>query len=92
MNVKVKQMIGSSGNPVANQFIISDNRGNTYVQSYNTVIAKRDRNGHVTLDKNNWQYSNTTIKYRNMFLNENTAETKRKIANKEYKLSNLNKA
>lgn len=92
MNVKVKQMIGNYGNPVANQFIISDNRGNTYFQSYNTVIAKRDRNGHVTLDKNYWQYSNTTIKYRNMFLNENTAETKRKIANKEYKLSNLNKA
>ena len=44
MNVKVKQMIGNSGNPVANQFIISDNRGNTYFQSYNTVIAKRDRN------------------------------------------------
>lgn len=66
MNVKVKQMIGNSGNPVANQFIISDNRGNTYFQSYNTVIAKRDRNGHVTLDKNNWQYSNTTIKYRNI--------------------------
>ena len=45
----------------------------------------------ITLDDYYWNYSRTTSKYRNMFLNETTEETKRKIKDGTYKLANLNK-
>ena len=69
---------------VKNQFVIEDN-GNTYFQSYNSIIAKRDINGVITLG-NNWDYSKTTNKYRNMFLEETTKETEKKIADGIYKI------
>ena len=88
--MKVKQMIGRAGNPVANQFIInSPEDGAQYFQSYNSLIVKRTNKG-VTLDEYYWDYSRTTGKYRNMFLGENTAETRKKIQSGEYKLANLN--
>lgn len=88
--INVRNMESSSGNTIFNQFIITDNRGNEYFQSYNSIIAKRDKNGKITLDEKHWDYSVTTGKYRNYFLNENTAETREKIKNKTYKLANLN--
>ena len=45
----------------------------------------------VFLDKNFWDYSVTTGKYRNIFLNETKKETEKKIANGTYILTNLNK-
>ena len=69
---------------VKNQFVISDN-GNTYFQSYNSIIVKRDINNKITLG-NDWDYSKTTSKYRNMFLNETTKETEKKIASGIYKI------
>ena len=52
----------------------------------------RDRlNGDdVELDQKYWNYSNTTGKYRNIFLNENITETRKKIKSGEYKLTDLN--
>jgi len=79
-----------SGNPVANQFIIHDDNGNTFFQSYDSVIVKINANGIVTLDEDTWDYSVTTTKYRNEFLRENTAETRKKIKSGEYLLANLN--
>ncbi len=92
MATKVKQMTSSrSGRPVANQFIIYTNKG-TYFQSYNTIIAhKRAKDGQVFLDSYYWDYSRTTSKYRGDYLNEYTAETRQKIKDKEYILTNLNK-
>ena len=69
---------------VKNQFVISDN-GNTYFQSYNSIIVKRDINNKITLG-NNWNYSKTTERYRNLFLNETTKETEKKIADGIYKI------
>ena len=53
-----------TGNPVANQFIIMDDEGSDFFQSYQSIIAKRDSNGKIFLDDNYWNYSRTTAKYR----------------------------
>ena len=88
--MKIKNMISeSSGNAVANQFILTD-RGTTFFQSYDTIIVKRTKK-HTYLDRNNWDYSVTTGKYRNQFLREGIAETRKKIEAGVYKLANLNK-
>lgn len=90
MEVMVRSMISSNGNTVPNQFIIHTKTA-TYFQSYRTIIIKRnDRNGKIYLDKNSWNYSVTTGKYRNQFLNENIAETRKRIESGEYKLKDLN--
>jgi len=87
--IKVENMISNKGNSVANQFII-EFEGDTYFQSYSSIIAKIDYCGNVTLDENKWDYSVTTGKWRNVFLGENKKETEAKIASGEYKLVNLN--
>jgi len=46
--------------------------------------------GGVILDKKYWNYSKTTSKYRNKFLNETTKETQAKIDSGEYVLKDLN--
>jgi len=90
MTAKVRQMTSnSSGNPVANQFVIYTDEG-TYFQSYDSVIAFRDNNRKIILDSYYWNYSRTTSKYRNQFLREGTANTKAKIESGEYKLEDLN--
>ena len=82
-----------SGRPVANQFEVLgiDKYGNSFriFQSYNSVIVYIS-GGNVYLDKHYWNYSNTTTKYRNIFLGETTQETKRKIKSGEYTLTDLN--
>jgi hypothetical protein len=78
-----------SGNPVANQFTVRTCDG-LFFQSYHTIIAFRDNNGRVTLDESYWDYSRTTGKYRNAFLGENTADTRKKINSGEYALADLN--
>ena len=44
----------------------------------------------IYLDRTTWDYSTTTGKYRNQFLNEGIAETRKKIKLGEYALANLN--
>ena len=85
----VQNMISPKGNRVLNQFIISD-KGKEYFQSYNSLIAVKE-NGKITLDEYYWNYSRTTSKYRNEFLNELTDDTRKKIKDGIYKLANLNK-
>jgi len=83
-------MMSKSGKNVPNQFEISI--GNkTYFQSYDTIIAKVDHNSVITLDKNNWDSSNTTNKYRNIFLGKTTKEIVNEIKTKQIKLKELNK-
>ena len=86
-------MTSTNGNKVANQFTITDDNGNTFFQSYKSIIVKinsGDGNYDVELDKKYWNYSNTTGKYRNIFLNETIKDTRKKIKSGEYKLVDLN--
>ena len=76
-------------------------------QSYGTTIAiltkieNRNTIGHITndsliLDKDNWDYSRTTLKYLNKFINENTefntdtAEIRKLIKQEAIQLESLN--
>ena len=87
----VENMTGHSGREITNQFIIKT-KDKTIFQSYSSIIAVVDYKKDKTyLDKNEWDYSKTTGKYRNMFLNENITETRKKIKSGEYKLVDLNK-
>ena len=87
--MRVQNMTSARGNKVANQFIINDN-GAEYFQSYRSIIAKKSQ-GKIYLDDVFWDYSVTTGKYRNEFLGEGIAETRAKIKNGEYILTDLNK-
>ena len=89
MKVKVYNMTSPNGNKVANQFEIYTDEGK-YFQSYRSIIAFKDNKGQVFLDDYYWDYSRTTSKYRNMFLNEGVNDTREKIKSGEYKLKNLN--
>ena len=89
MKVKVYNMTSPNGNKVANQFEIYTDKGK-YFQSYKTIIALIDNKGQVFLDKYKWNYSRTTSKYRNIFLNDNTNSVKEKIKSGEYKFKELN--
>tara|TARA_B110000858_G_C17453303_1_gene315167 strand:+ start:93 stop:356 length:264 start_codon:yes stop_codon:yes gene_type:complete len=87
--MKVSNMISKSGNNVSNQFIIkTDNE--TIFQSYKSIIAKIDNDNNITLDSHYWDYSRTTSKYRNMFLNMSTNDIKKDIKLGNIKLDNLN--
>ncbi len=96
--MKVRNMTSDrTGQEVANQFIITDDEGNQYFQSYQTIIAKREnfrpdeRDRRIFLDEQSWDYSRTTGKYRNQFLGETKKETEAKIKNGTYILADLNK-
>lgn len=86
--MKVQNMLSNSGNAIANQFVITGGDREIF-QSYKSTIAIRE-NGITTLDLYYWDYSVTTGKYRNMFLGEGIAETRKKIASGEYVLADLN--
>jgi hypothetical protein len=88
--MKTENMTSTNGNKVANQFIITDDNGNTFFQSYRSVIVKKNSNYDIELDQKYWNYSNTTGKYRNIFLNETIKDTRKKIKSGEYKLTDLN--
>jgi len=88
--MKVVNLKSSKGIEVPNQFEITDDKGK-YFQSYKTVIALIPSDGgKIKLDSKYWDYSNTTGKYRNIFLNEKKSETERKINDGTYELTNLN--
>lgn len=87
--VNVENLTSSQGNKIANQFEITTNDGR-YFKSYDSIIAFIPNNGKTQLDKNFWDYSNTTGKYRNIFLGENKKETQSKIDSGIYELVDLN--
>lgn len=99
MNIpRIQNMTSQYGNTIANQFelygvtaIINGRHetGNVF-QSYSPIIAFKSYDGRVFLDREKWDYSRTTGKYRNQFLRESKAETERKIASGEYELADLN--
>ena len=67
---------------VPNQLVIELDNGDVIFQSYDSTIVIK-RKGKVILG-NNWDYSQTTGKYRNLFLGETKAETAKKIKSGEY--------
>ena len=71
-----------------NQFLIVTPDAE-YFQSYDSVIAMRTEK-KIYLDENYWDYSTTTGKYRNIFLNENKSLTLKKINANIYSLVDLN--
>ena len=88
-NIKVENMFNpDNGRDIPNQFRIYTGNGVLF-QSYKTIIAKK-QNGKVYLDSNAWDYSRTTSKWRNIFLNTDTKTTKQRIASGEYILTDLN--
>ena len=56
-----------TGKAVANQFLIRD-RGHIWFQSYNSIIGIITPDNILLLDKDKWDYSVTTAKYRNAFV------------------------
>lgn len=88
---------------VPNQFLIyEEGRGalgnfiqRETFQSYKTIIAVittwADGEKDVVLDRDNWDCSNTTDKYRNKFLRLDKKETLANIKDGTIKLDNLNK-
>ncbi len=87
--MNVTNMKSARGHTVPNQFIISTSEGD-YFQSYKSIIALRKNDGSIVLDDYYWDYSVTTGRYRNEFLNEGIAETRKKISSGEYQLTDLN--
>ena len=84
-----------TGNPVPNQFVVVEN-GIKYFKSYKTIIA-RVKNGAITLDKNKWDFSKTTVKYLCEFLQSinincyGINDVREAIANNKLQLANLNR-
>jgi len=87
LNIKKIKVYNINKRP--NQFLIVTPDAH-YFQSYESLIAMRDNEGNIYLDKNCWDYSTTTGKYRNIFLNENKKLTMNKIKNNTYSLVDLN--
>ena len=92
MKVRVKNMTSNKGNDIANQFIIITKQGE-YFQSYSTIIGYyRYKDQQTFLDRDSWDYSMTTGKYRNQWTGDyGIEETREHIASGKYKLKNLNK-
>ena len=97
--MQVQNMTSNKGNKIANQFMVYDDNNNKYFQSYNSVIVKisnfvKHENdlplSTIYLDEKYWDYSVTTSKYRNIFLEETKKETQKKIDNGIYILTDLN--
>ena len=85
----VQNLINNNGNTVPNQFLINDDLGRVFFQSYKSIIIKIE-DGQIYLDDYYWDYSVTTGKYRNQVLCENIKETRQKIKSGEYILTDLN--
>lgn len=86
--MKVNNLLSSSGNKVANQFVIeTDNK--IYFQSYNSMIACVEKS-KIYLDPVYYKYSKTTSKYLNRFLNMNSKEVQEAIKSGLIEFKNLN--
>lgn len=68
-NFRVEQMINNNDNPAANQFVIYG-EGKKIFQSYNSIIAVVDYNNKTIELGEDWNYSVTTNKHRNIFFTD----------------------
>jgi len=87
--VKNQYVLSEPGNGANGNFLKKE-----IFQSYDSNIVERitwdDGRVDVRLDALKWDYSATTRKYRNRFLNETTQDIQHKINEGIYKLTNLN--
>ena len=91
-------MLSSNGNPVPNQVVVTiDLLNTTYFQSYDTIVAKIERDGNymkttidVSWDNPKLAGSKTTRKNLSRFLMEPTQTMIDKIHNGVYRIENLN--
>jgi len=74
--IMVENMTNERMNTVPNQFIITFEKGMVF-QSYKSIIAIKTND--KTYIGGKYKYSNTTGKYRNIFLGEELRETEIKI-------------
>jgi len=104
--MRVRNMTSPKGNKIVNQFIVegvtielpNDSYTGEIFQSYGSVIMfKAVQSGNsgsiptkIFLDKDDWDYSNTAGKYRNLYLGESKYETEKKIKSGKYTLVDLN--
>jgi len=86
--LKAKMITAHAIGDKPNQIMISTERLSLF-RSYGRLIAVRHE-GKVYLDSFYWNYSSTTGKYRNLFLNENRKVTEKRIKSGEYILVNMN--
>lgn len=91
-------MVGRSGRPVANQFIIETESFLTF-QSYESVIAQKEKRipydetcgrAETVLDSVYWDYSRTTMKYLAQFLGCSGKEVRQRVKDGTYTLIKLN--
>jgi len=75
---------------IANNQLVMTTANKQLFVSYESVIVLIDETG-TYLDMYKWDYSRTTAKYRNKFLNETTKEIAAKLRDGVYKLIDLNK-
>ena len=66
--MKVENMTSvKTGKAIPNQFLIRD-KGYIWFQSYKSTIGIVTPDNILLLDKDKWDYSRTTAKYRNAFV------------------------
>lgn len=70
MKLQIENLVNDNNNHAVNQFVIKLN-GNIYFQSYDTIIAKKDKDGQIVLCKD-WDYSKTTKKHLYIWLRDFT--------------------
>ena len=93
--IDARNMVSAYGRPVANQIITYVAGSGTMFTSYGLNVAFRPEqwdgpgSPKLYLDPG-WQSTATSNKYRCRFLNENGAETKKKLKTGEYALAELN--
>lgn len=67
--MKVKNMVNNNGRAVANQYVLTDEENYTKVfQSYDETIVAIDYKNKVITVYPAYDYSRTTVKYRNLFM------------------------
>lgn len=71
MKLQIENLVNDNNNHAVNQFVVKLN-GNVFYQSYDTVIAKKDKEGKITLSSD-WDYSKTTKKHLYIWLRDNTS-------------------
>lgn len=70
MELEILNLVNDNRNPAANQFVVKL-KGKTYFQSYDKIIAMKDKEGKISLSKH-WKDSNTTRKHLYIWLRDYT--------------------
>ena len=95
--IGVENMTSRSGNIVPNQVILSDMTGKTFVSYGSKIVYKsKDRADdglplEIVMDDRYWDYSRTTGKYRNEFMNMGVQQVRDHIKTGRIKIGDLNR-